>query len=37
MKGLFWFQMHLAPIQSLSQGLLSVASTTSCCRAQRML
>lgn len=36
-KGLFWFQTYLAPIQSLCQGLLSVASTTSCCRAQRML
>lgn len=37
MKSLVWFQTHLGPIQSLCQGLLSGASTTSCCRALRML
>lgn len=33
MKGLFRFRTHLATIQSLRQGLPSVANTTSCCRS----
>lgn len=33
MKGPFQFQIHLASVQSFRQGLLSVANTTSCCRA----